>query len=186
METQLLKSAEAKFKATLEHFESELTGVRTGRASAGLVDTIRVEVYGQSMPLKTIATISTPDAKTIQIQPWDQSNLSFIEKAISENPNLGLNPSNDGRVIRIAVPALSEETRIQLIKLVKEKAELANVSLRNGRHEALNTAKTKEKAKELTQDQVTKLQKAIDSLIDTYNKSVQAIVVKKEQELMSV
>jgi ribosome recycling factor len=97
-----------------------------------------------------------------------------------------LNPSNDGRVIRIAVPALSEETRIQLIKLVKEKAELANVSLRNGRHEALNTAKTKEKAKELTQDQVTKLQKAIDSLIDTYNKSVQAIVVKKEQELMSV
>ena len=93
------KLAERKFNDAIDHLNGELAGGRSGRASSGLVDSIRVEVYGQSMPLKTIATITTPDAKTIQIQPWDQSNLAFIEKAISENQNLGLNPSNDGRII---------------------------------------------------------------------------------------
>lgn len=186
MENQFLKQAESKFNDAIEHLQSELAGVRSGRASSGLVDSIRVEVYGQSMPLKSIATISTPDAKTIQIQPWDQSNLPFIEKAISENQNLGLTPNNDGRVIRISLPALSEETRTQLTKVVKEKAESANVSMRNARHESLNSAKAKEKTKELTQDQIVKLQKDLDKLIDDYQKKVQEIAAAKEQELMSV
>ncbi len=186
MDRQLFKQAEDKFKDALEHLGSELVGLRSGRASTGLVDSIRVEVYGQSMPLKAIATITTPDAKSIQIQPWDQGNLGFIEKAISEAKNLGLNPSNDGRVIRIALPALSEETRTQLARVVKEKAEAANVSIRNARHEALNTAKTNQKAKELTQDQAIKLQKDLDALVDSYHKKIQAVVSAKEQELMTV
>lgn len=186
MENQFLKQAEAKFNDAIDHLQNELAGVRSGRASAGLVDSIRAEVYGQSMPLKSIATISTPDAKTIQIQPWDQSNLAFIEKAISENQNLGLTPNKDGRIIRISLPPLSEESRAQLTKVVKEKAESAIVSMRNARHEALNAGKDKEKTKELTQDQVVKLQKDLDKLIDEYQKKVHEIASAKEQELMSV
>jgi len=181
-----LKQAEKKFNDSIDHLNGELAGVRSGRASAGLVDTIKVEVYGQSMPLKSVATITTPDAKTIQIQPWDQSNLAFIEKAISENQNLGLNPSNDGRVIRIGIPPLSEETRTQLTKVVKEKAESANISMRNARHEVLNSAKADEKSGNITQDQLVKTQKDLDKLIDDYHKKIQAIVEDKEKEIMSV
>ncbi len=186
MDAQLLKQAESKFDDAIDHLVAELAGVRSGRASAGLVDTIKVEVYGQSMPLKAIATVSTPDAKTIQIQPWDQTNLPFIEKALSENQNLGLNPSNDGRVIRVSLPALSEETRTQLARVTKEKAEAGNVSLRNARHEAINAAKSAEKSKTITTDQVAKLQKDLDKSIDNYNKKIQEISTSKEQEIMSV
>ena len=180
------KLAERKFNDAIDHLNGELAGVRSGRASSGLVDCIRVEVYGQSMPLKTIATITTPDAKTIQIQPWDQSNLAFIEKAISENQNLGLNPSNDGRIIRVSIPTLSEETRSQLAKVVKEKAEQANISMRNARHEVLNTAKAEQKASTITQDQLIKAQKDLDKLIDDYHTKVQKIIQDKEKEIMSV
>jgi len=181
-----LKQAQQKFNDSIDHLNSELTGVRTGRASAGLVDTIKVEVYGQSMPLKSVATITTPDAKTIQIQPWDQSNLSFIEKAISENQNLGLTPNNDGRVIRVNIPPLNEETRTQLTKVCKEKAESANISMRNARHEVLNSAKADEKANVITQDQLVKVQKDLDKLIDEYHHKIQKIVEDKEKEIMSV
>lgn len=181
-----LKQAQQKFNDSIDHLNSELTGVRTGRASAGLVDTIKVEVYGQSMPLKSVATITTPDAKTIQIQPWDQSNLSFIEKAISENQNLGLTPNNDGRVIRVNIPPLNEETRTQLTKVCKEKAESANISMRNARHEVLNSAKADEKSNVITQDQLVKVQKDLDKLIDEYHQKIQKIVENKEKEIMSV
>lgn len=186
MDNQLIKQAEAKFNDAIEHFKAELSGVRSGRASAGLVDGIKAEVYGQSMPLKSITTITTPDAKTIQIQPWDQANLAFIEKAISENQALGLTPNNDGRIIRINLPPLSEETRSQLSKVVREKSEACVVSMRNARHEALNTAKDQEKSKALTQDQVVRIQKDLDKLIDDYQKQVHEIAATKEQELMSV
>jgi ribosome recycling factor len=168
-----IKQAQQKFNDSIDHLNSELTGVRTGRASAGLVDTIKVEVYGQSMPLKSVATITTPDAKTIQIQPWDQSNLSFIEKAISENQNLGLTPNNDGRVIRVNIPPLNEETRTQLTKVCKEKAESANISMRNARHEVLNSAKADEKSNVITQDQLVKVQKDLDNVIDEYHQKIQ-------------
>jgi ribosome recycling factor len=181
-----IKQAQQKFNDSIDHLNSELTGVRTGRASAGLVDTIKVEVYGQSMPLKSVATITTPDAKTIQIQPWDQSNLSFIEKAISENQNLGLTPNNDGRVIRVNIPPLNEETRTQLTKVCKEKAESANISMRNARHEVLNSAKADEKSNVITQDQLVKVQKDLDKLIDEYHQKIQKIVEDKEKEIMSV
>ena len=181
-----IKQAQQKFDDSIDHLNSELTGVRTGRASVGLVDTIKVDVYGQSMPLKSVATITTPDAKTIQIQPWDQSNLAFIEKAISESQNLGLTPNNDGRVIRVNIPPLNEETRTLLTKVCKEKAESANISMRNARHEVLNSAKADEKANSITQDQLIKAQKDLDKLIDDYHQKVIKIVEEKEKEIMSV
>lgn len=186
MQTQLVKQAEEKFKSSLDHLETELVSIRSGRASSGLVDGIKAEVYGQKMTLKSISTITTPDAKTIQIQPWDISNLPFIEKAISENQSLGLNPSSDGRVVRISIPPLSEEVRTQITKLVKEKAEQANISLRNIRHEILNSAKSSEKAKDLTKDDVVKIQKDLDNLVDQYHKKIQEIVNNKIEDLMSV
>lgn len=181
-----IKQAQQKFNDSIDHLNSDLTGVRTGRASAGLVDSIKVDVYGQSMPLKSVATITTPDAKTIQIQPWDQSNLAFIEKAISESQNLGLTPNNDGRVIRVNIPPLNEETRTQLTKVCKEKAEAANISMRNARHEVLNSAKADEKSNSITQDQLVKVQKDLDKLIDEYHQKVNKIVEEKEKEIMSV
>lgn len=181
MESQLLKTCEDKMKAALDHLADELTGVRSGRANGGLVDSIKVNVYGQDMPLKAIATISTPDAKTIQIQPWDGGNLASIEKAISNQEHLGLNPSNDGQVIRINIPPMSEETRTQMVKLVNQKAEEATISLRNARHDAINEAK---KAKELSQDQMTHLEKSATSLIETYQKKIQEQSSAKEVELM--
>ncbi len=186
MESQLLRQTESKFNDTLDHLHSELAGVRSGRASTGLVDSIKVEVYGQSMPLKAIATISTPDSKTIQIQPWDQSNLAFIEKALTQNQNLGLNPSNDGRVVRVTIPPLSEETRTQLARVIAQKAEAGNISLRNARHEAINAIKTAEKSKALTIDQATRLQKDIDKLAEAYQARIHEVATTKEQEIMSV
>lgn len=184
MQQQTIKKAEEKMKASLEHLGGELAGVRSGRANAGLVDSIKVNVYGQLMPLKTIATVSTPDAKTIQIQPWDSSNLAPIEKAITENPTLGLSPNNDGHVIRLNVPPMSEETRNQMVKLIHEKAESANVSLRNARHEAVNEAKTAEKNKNISRDELTKFEKDVTSLIEKYSAQIQEMVSQKETEIV--
>ncbi len=184
MQQQAIKKAEEKMKASIEHLAGELAGVRSGRANPGLVDSIKVNVYGQLMILKSIATISTPDAKTIQIQPWDSSNLVAIEKAITENPNLGLNPNNDGHVIRLNVPPMSEETRTQMVKLIHEKAESANVSLRNARHEAVNEVKAAEKNKDISRDDLTKFEKDINLLIDKYSAQIQEAVSQKETELM--
>ena len=184
MDAILLKTCEDKMKNALDHLAEELTGVRSGRANPGLVDTIKVNVYGQDSPLKTIATISTPDAKTIQIQPWDVSNLAAIEKAISNAENLGLNPSSDGRVVRINVPPMSEETRTQMSKLVRQKAEEAIVSLRNARHEVINDAKAKEKAKTITEDDLNSVEKHATELIEKYQKQIQDMTSQKEAELM--
>lgn len=184
MQQQLLKKVEDKMKAALEHFSGELSGVRSGRANTGLVDSLKVNVYAQDMILKSIATISTPDAKTIQIQPWDASNLAAIEKAISENQSLGLVPNNDGHVIRINVPPMSEETRSQMVKLIHEKAESANVSLRNARHEAINEAKTEEKNKSISRDELTRLEKSITEILEKYQSQINESVSQKETELM--
>ncbi len=170
-------------KAALEHLGGELAGVRSGRANPGLVDSIKVNVYGADAPLKTIATISTPDAKTIQIQPWDGGNLAAIEKAITDQQSLGLNPNSDGHVIRINVPPMSEETRNQMVKLIHEKAEAATISMRNARHEAINDAKGMEKKKELTRDDLTSLEKEATALIEKYQKLIQEQIAAKETEL---
>ncbi|MBI2797910.1 ribosome recycling factor [Candidatus Saccharibacteria bacterium] len=186
MNQQYLNAAETKMKAALEHLEGDLAGLRSGRANAGLVDSIKVEVYGQSMPIKGLATITTPDAKTIQIQPWDQANLSAIDKAIREHQALGLNPSSDGHTLRLNIPPMSEETRSQMVKLLGQKAEEANVSMRNGRHEVLNEAKSDSKAKKITEDDLIRVEKDLNSLIERYQGKVSEAVEVKEKELMAI
>lgn len=186
MNQEYTTAAEQKMKASLEHFKEELSGLRSGRAHAGLVDSIKVNVYGSEMILKSIATVSTPDAKTIQIQPWDNTNLAAIEKAISENQALGLTPNNDGHVIRLNIPPMSEESRSQMVKLLSQKAEEGNISLRNARHEALNDAKNDQKASKITQDDLSRLEKDLNVLIDKYSAQIQELVKTKEQELMQV
>lgn len=179
---QQLKTARQKFDEALEFFEGELVGVRSGRAHPGLVENLKVDSYGQQMPLKSLATISAPDPKTIQIQPWDNSQLVPIEKALREDQALGLNPNNDGHVIRLNIPPLSEETRSQLIKVIGQKAEACNISLRNIRHEAMATAKKSA----ATQDQQKNLEKELNKLIDEYQGKINVAVKSKETELMTI
>lgn len=183
MNQDYLKSAEEKMKASLQHFTEELAGLRSGRANTAMIDSIKVSVYGQDMPLKGIASISTPDAKTLQIQPWDASNMAAIEKAITENPTLAFTPNNDGHVIRINVPPMSEETRNQMVKVLSSKAEECNISLRNARHDALNDGKADAKAKKITEDDIDRLEKDLNSLIEKYHGKVNEITKNKEAEL---
>ncbi len=184
MNQEFLKSAETKMKASIDHFTAELAGLRSGRANAAMIDGLKVNVYGQEMVLKAIANVSTPDAKTLQIQPWDASNLAAIEKAISENPTMAFTPNNDGHIIRINVPPMSEETRTQMVKVLHQKGEECNISLRNARHEALNDGKAAAKAKKLTEDDVTSLEKDLNTLIDKYQAQVSEISKEKEAELL--
>lgn len=170
----------------LDYFEEELGQVRGGRAQAGLVDSLKVEVYGQEMSLKQIATVMTPDARTIAIQPWDKSNMPMIEKAIRDNHSLGLNPSSDGNVIRLNVPTLTEERRAQLVKLVSEKTEACNVAMRNARHDALNEAKKALKAKEISEDDYYSIEKQLNSLIEKYHNKADALFAAKERGMMSL
>lgn len=170
----------------LDYFEEELGQVRGGRAQAGLVDSLKVEVYGQEMSLKQIATVMTPDARTIAIQPWDKSNMPMIEKAIRDNHSLGLNPSSDGNVIRLNVPTLTEERRAQLVKLVSEKTEACNVAMRNARHDALNEAKKALKAKEISEDEYYGIEKQLNSLIEKYHTKADSLFAAKEREMMSL
>jgi ribosome recycling factor len=184
MNQEFLKAAEDKMKASLQHFTEELAGLRSGRANTAMIDSIKVSVYGQDMPLKGIASISTPDAKTLQIQPWDASNMAAIEKAITENTTLAFTPNNDGHVIRINVPPMSEETRAQMVKVLHSKGEECNISLRNARHDALNDGKTAAKAKKITEDDITSLEKDLNTLIDKYQAQVTEISKNKETELL--
>lgn len=184
MNQEYLKAAEEKMKASLQHFTEELAGLRSGRANVAMIDSIKVSVYGQDMPLKGVASISTPDAKTLQIQPWDASNMAAIEKAITENPTLAFTPNNDGHVIRINVPPMSEETRTQMVKVLHAKGEECNISLRNARHDALNDGKAAAKAKKLTEDDIDRLEKDLNSLIEKYQAQVSEVSKGKETELL--
>lgn len=183
---QILRPLEQKMAKTLEHLEDELTKVRSSRAQAGLVDGLKVEVYGQDMVLKSIASINTPDAKTILIQPWDKSNLAVIEKAIRESQSLGLNPSNDGNMIRLNLPPLTEERRTELVKLVSEKIEQTKVSLRNTRHEALAEGRRLHKDKKLTDDDIRRLESELNKLIETYNNRADGLFTAKHKEMMEI
>ncbi len=183
---QILGSVEEKMKKSLHYFEEELGQIRGGRAQVGLVDTLKVEVYGQEMVLKQLATVSTPDARTIMIQPWDKTTMPSIEKAIRENQSLGLNPSNDGNVIRLNVPALTEERRTELAKSLNSKLEECNVSLRSARHEGMDDAKKRKNTKEITEDDLYAVEQRLNKLIEKYQSAAQTILEAKQKEIMVV
>lgn len=186
MVRQTLDAANPKMDKALAHLEEELKGLRTGRASVGLVDGIMVDYFGTPQPLKAVASITTPDAKTIAITPWDRGQLQTIEKVMRETQSLGLNPNNDGSTIRLNIPPMTEERRRDILKVLGQKVEECRIALRNIRHEVLDEVKKLEKAKTATQDDVKFAEKELNTKIDQYQAKIEAIQAAKEKEIMEV
>lgn len=186
MVKSLVDATDPRFEKAIEHLVQDLSTLRTGRATTALVDSLTVESYGQTMALKQIATLSTPDAHTIAITPWDPSTLSSIEKAIQENQALGLNPSNDGHTIRLSIPPLSEERRREIVKQLGQKVEQCYISFRNIRHDVLSEVRKLEKDKQLSQDDVKHAENELNKKIETYKTKVAEVEKAKEKEILEI
>ena len=176
---------ESKMKKTTEVLSQQLEAVRAGRANAAVLNQISVEYYGVPTPIQQVASVSVPDPRTLMIQPWDASILKGIEKAILAS-ELGINPQNDGRVIRLVFPQLTEERRKELAKQVKKYGEEAKVAVRNIRRDAIDKFKKQQKASEITEDDYKNIEKDIQKLTDDYIKEVEGIADKKEKELFEI
>ncbi|MBM4170118.1 MAG: ribosome recycling factor [Ignavibacteria bacterium] len=185
MTHELLRSAEARMKKAVEVVRDELARIRTGKATTALLDGVKVDYYGTMTPLKQIANVSTPDVHTIAVQPWEKTMIGPIEKAIL-NANLGLNPANDGTIVRVPIPPLNEERRRELVKLIKKFAEEGKVAIRNVRRDTNEHLKKAEKEEHLPEDQRKKLEQETQKLTDKHIKEVDDIVAHKEKEIMEV
>jgi len=185
MVNEALKSIESKMKTSLRGFHEELATIRTGHASPALIEHIKVEYMGVPTPLNQMAGISAPEAGLLVIQPWDKGSIGSIQKSILKS-ELGLNPSNDGNIIRISIPPLSEERRQELTKVVHKRIEERRVSIRNLRHEALNELKKLEKDKEISQDECNRAQEQLQRLTDNFMSDIERLGGEKEKELMEV
>ena len=174
-----------KMDKTLEHLTEDFGAVRAGRANAKVLDRITVEYYGSETPLAGVATISSPDARTLVISPWDSKLLKDIQKAIQVS-DLGINPQNDGRVIRLVFPQLTEERRKELTRQVKKYAEDAKVAMRNIRREGMDYVKKLKKDSAITEDEQKKAEKDLQDMLDKYIKKVDEITAAKEKELMAI
>ena len=181
----LQKDAAGKMTRSIESFRKELGKVRTGRASFSLLDGIKVDYYGTPTPLQQVGTLSVPESRLITVTPWDAKMIGSIEKAIQAG-GLGLNPSSDGKVVRIPIPPLTEERRKELVKLVKKMAEDARVSVRNIRREAIERIKEKEKKKAISEDEMKRGQERIQKETDSFIKKIDDILKAKEQEILEV
>ena len=177
-------SHEEKMDKTLDVLANEFATIRAGRANASVLDRITINYYGSPTPINAVATISTPDPRSLVIQPWDASILKDIEKAIQAS-DLGINPSNDGKVIRLLFPQLTEERRKELIKQIRKYAEEAKVALRIIRRETMDEYKNQKKKSEITEDDLRVLEKELQDLLDRKIKEVDKLVEKKEKELLS-
>ena len=178
-------SYDERMQKTIEVVKSNFAAVRAGRANAGVLDRITVEYYGAPTPLNQVANIGSPDPRTLTIQPYDMSLLKAIEKAI-QTSDLGINPQNDGRVIRLAFPQLTEERRKDLTKQVRKYGEEGKVAVRNIRRDAMDDIKKRTKKSELTEDDQKKLEKELQELTDKRCKDIDDLTAKKEKELMAV
>ena len=174
-----------EFDSIIEHLKSEFAHLQIGRASSALVEGIFVESYGVRQPLKAVANISIPDAKTIQIQPWNKDQLVDIEKAIASS-DLNLTPMNDGVCVRINIPDLTEERRKDLVKVVHKMAEDARISVRQARQKAIDSAKKLEKNGDITEDDLKGLEKKIQARVDDTNKLIEEMVKNKEKDVLTV
>ena len=179
------KEYSRRMDKALEHLSEEFGAVRAGRANAKVLDRITVEYYGSETPLNGVATISSPDARTLVIQPWDTKLLKDIQKAI-QTSDLGINPQNDGRVIRLTFPMLTEDRRKELVKQVKKYAEDAKVAMRNIRRDGMDYVKKLKKNNEITEDDQKKAEKDLQDLLDKMIKKVDASTAAKEKELMAL
>lgn len=180
-----IKTYDSKMIKTIDVVKSNFASVRAGRANAGVLDRILVEYYGTPTPLNQVAAISAPDPRTLVVQPWDASLLKAIEKAI-QTSDLGINPQNDGRLVRLAFPQLTEERRKELTKQVKKYAEDGKVAVRNIRRDAMDEIKALKKKSEITEDDQKNLEKDLQDLTDKRCKDIDELCAKKEQELMAV
>ncbi|KKQ69279.1 MAG: ribosome recycling factor, ribosome recycling factor [Candidatus Peregrinibacteria bacterium GW2011_GWF2_38_29] len=181
----IIEEAEVSFKKAIEHMVNEFARLQTGRASTTLVEHVQVEAYGSKQAMKGLANISTPDARTIQIQPWDKGLLQAIEKAI-QTSGLNLPPVNDGVVVRVNIPVLTEERRKDLTKFVWKIAEEAKVAIRSSRQQFIGKFKDLEKAKEMSEDELKIAEKKVQERVDHHNNEIDSLGKKKEQDIMSI
>lgn len=179
------KVYESKMSKSIDSISADFAAVRAGRANAAVLDRIMVDYYGTPTPIQQIASISSPDPRSLVIQPWDSSAVKLIEKAI-QNSDLGINPQNDGRSIRLSFPQLTEERRKELVKQIHKYAENGKVAIRNIRRDAMEAFKKKEKASEITEDDLKQAEKDLQKLTDDSCKELDALLAKKEKELMAV
>ena len=183
---QIPSLMEQKLKASVEHFSEELKKLRTGRAHAGMLDGVVAEAYGTPMPLNQLATISAPEPQLLQITPFDPSNLQAISAAIRDNQSLGMNPSDDGRVVRVPIPPLTEERRQQMVKQLGEKAEECLIAQRGIRRDVMNDLDEAKKDKDISEDDHKRLSKQIEDQMAKYKALVDEVVRTKETEIMTV
>ena len=180
-----LTDVETRMQKGIEATQQNFNSVRTGRASAALLDRVMVEYYGSPTPLKSLSNITTPDSTTIMIQPFDRGNMNLISRAISES-DVGLTPNNDGTSIRLNIPPLTSDRRKELVKLVAKLAEEGKVGIRNVRRDAIDSVRKQEKAKEVSVDESKDLQEQIDKTTDKYIKKMEQILGEKEKEISTV
>jgi len=174
-----------KMIKTFDVFLKELASLRTGRANASMLDLIKVDVYGQKMPINQLATITTPEPRVINIQVWDSNNIPLLDSAIKKS-DLGLNPQIDGQLVRLPIPDLSEERRVEMKKVIKTMGEKCKISIRNIRREGNDELKKKLKSKEISEDDEKKFEKAIQTYTDNFVKKVDEQVIIKEKEIMTI
>ena len=185
MSEQLLNETDSKMNKTIEALKKDYSAVRTGKASSTLVENINVEYYGSNTPLSNLATISVPEAQLIVIQPWDKQAIIAIEKGLQKS-EMGCNPANDGSVIRIPIPSLTEERRKELVKIVKKQSEDYKISIRNTRREFVDQIKNLEKNKEISQDELHRYQEQVQKTTDNHISEIDNITVQKEKEIMEI
>ena len=179
------KTYSQKMDKTIEVFQRELTSLRTGRANASMLDLVKVDVYGQAMPLNQVSSITTPDARTINIQVWDLNNVPLVDTAIKKS-ELGLNPQIDGQLIRLPVPDLNEERRTEIKKLIKSMGEKCKISIRNIRREANDDLKNLVKNKQISEDDEKINEKIVQAFTDEHIKTIDTKVETKEKEIMTI
>jgi ribosome recycling factor len=185
MDSALHKKTVERMDATLEHLKRDLAGMRTGRASLALLDNIRVDYYGNPSPLKQVANLAVPESRLITVQPWEPSLIKEIEKAVV-NSGLGLTPSNDGKIIRLPIPQLTEERRKDLIKVCRKHGEETKVKLRAVRHEANDELKKQQKDGKISEDDLRRGEADIQKLTDQYVQKIDQTLKKKEEEILEV
>ena len=182
---EIVNSCNSKMKKAFEVFSNELSSLRTGRANANMLDIIKVDVYGQKMSINQLATVSTPEARLINVQVWDQNNVTLIDSAIKKS-NLGVNPQIDGQLMRIPIPALNEERRNEIKKIMGGLGEKAKISIRNIRREANDKLKKSLKDKEISEDESKNFEKKIQKITDDHVTELEKKLTSKEKEIMTV
>lgn len=183
---QIVEDAKTKLAHAVEHFHDELKKLRTGRAHPSQLDGIVVSVYGTQMPLNQTANITAPEAQLLQITPFDPSNIQAIAEAIRNDQALGLNPMDDGRVVRVPIPPLTTERRLQIVKQLNDKVEETHIASRNIRHDVLDIAKKAKSDKQISEDDLSRVEKQVDDIMAKTKAEVEAVAKAKEQEIMTV